>query len=81
MTRKSGNPEGETDPENYIPSKDKFEYFIGLEVSEQYEIPVGMVCRTIPANEYVVFTFKGKADNAGRVHKKSYTNGSVSSKV
>ncbi|MGZ9584016.1 GyrI-like domain-containing protein [Paenibacillus marinisediminis] len=63
-----------TDPEDYNPDTDKFEYFIGVEVNSTNEIPNDMVYREVPRNEYVVFTFKGSADNAGQVHNYLYTN-------
>ena len=63
-----------TDPENYNPDTDKFEYFIGVEVESITEIPKDMVYREIPNSDYVVFTFEGPADNAGQVHDYLYTN-------
>lgn len=62
-----------TDPENYNPDTDEFEYFIGVEVASADEMPEGMVHRVIPNNEFVVFTFKGPAENAGKVHNYLYT--------
>jgi AraC family transcriptional regulator len=62
-----------TDPENYDPETDKFEYFIGVEVSSSKELPKDMVYREVPKNEYIVFTFKGSFENAGQVHNYLYT--------
>jgi AraC family transcriptional regulator len=62
-----------TDPENYNPETDKFEYFIGVEVSLSKELPEDMVFREVPKNEYIVFTFKGPFENAGQVHNYLYT--------
>jgi len=63
-----------TDPENYNPDTDKFEFFIGVEVSATTDLPIDMVFREVPKNEYVVFTFKGPATNAGQVHDYLYTS-------
>jgi len=49
-----------TDPEDYNPENDPFEFFIGIEVFSDEYIPEGMVFREIPENTYVVFTFKGQ---------------------
>jgi AraC family transcriptional regulator len=62
-----------TDPENYNPATDVFEYFIGVEVSSIEHIPNGMVYRRVPANKYVAFRFKGPANNAGAVHAYLYS--------
>jgi len=62
-----------TDPKNYNPDTDVFEYFIGVTVSSCESIPEGMVYRKIPANTYVNFTFKGTAANAGSVHSYLYS--------
>jgi AraC family transcriptional regulator len=62
-----------TDPDNYNPDRDAFEYFIGVEVSSLEHIPDGMVYRRVPANKYVVFSFKGPADKAGTVHAYLYS--------
>ncbi|WP_123040554.1 GyrI-like domain-containing protein [Cohnella candidum] len=62
-----------TDPEDYNPDTDQFEFFIGVEVNSLTEIPKDMVCKEIPSNEYVVFAFEGPAENAGRVHNYLYT--------
>lgn len=62
-----------TDPEGYNPKTDQFEYFIGIEVSKKEDIPDGMVYREIPANTYVVFTFKGAFENVGAVHNYLYS--------
>jgi AraC family transcriptional regulator len=62
-----------TDPEDYNPETDLFEFFIGTEVSSNENIPDGMVYREIPANKYAIFTFKGPADNAGAVHAYLYS--------
>lgn len=62
-----------TDPENYNVEKDKFEYFIGVEVSDAEHVPEGMVIRKLPANEYVAFRFHGPAENAGAVHAYLYS--------
>jgi AraC family transcriptional regulator len=62
-----------TDPEDYNPEADQFEFFIGVEVSSNEDIPDGMVYREIPANTYAMFTFKGPADNAGAVHAYLYS--------
>jgi AraC family transcriptional regulator len=62
-----------TDPEDYNPDTDVFEYFIGVEVSSMEHIPNGMVYRKIPTNTYVNFTFKGPAENAGSVHGYLYS--------
>jgi AraC family transcriptional regulator len=62
-----------TDPENYNPDIDPFEFFIGIEVTSNGEIPEGMVYREIPANTYVLFTFKGPFENAGAVHAYLYS--------
>jgi AraC family transcriptional regulator len=62
-----------TDPEDYNPETDSFEFFIGTEVSSDESIPDSMVCRKIPANTYALFTFKGPADNAGAVHAYLYS--------
>lgn len=62
-----------TDPDDYDPETDQFEFFIGIEVSSNEDIPVGMVFREIPANTYVLFTFKGPFDNAGAVHAYLYS--------
>ncbi len=37
-----------------------FSYIIGSEVTNTTNVPDGMVCRTIPAAEYAVFTARGK---------------------
>ena len=63
-----------TDPEDYNPDTDLFEYFIGVEVSSIADIPKDMVYREVPSNEYVVFTFEGPAERAGQVHNYLYTN-------
>lgn len=62
-----------TDPEDYNPEIDPFEFFIGVEVSSYEDIPTGMVVREIPANTYVLFTFKGPFENAGAVHAYLYS--------
>ncbi|NOU88577.1 hypothetical protein GC102_22890 [Paenibacillus sp. LMG 31460] len=62
-----------TDPEDYNPETDQFEFFIGVEVSSNKDIPNEMVYREIPANLYAMFTFKGPADNAGPVHAYLYS--------
>lgn len=62
-----------TDPEDYNPEIDQFEFFIGVEVSSNENIPDGMVYRELPANTYALFTFKGAADNAGAVHAYLYS--------
>lgn len=62
-----------TDPEDYNPETDQFEFFIGVEVSSNENIPDGMVYRELPSNTYVLFTFKGAADNAGDVHAYLYS--------
>lgn len=62
-----------TDPENYNPESDKFEYFIGVEVSESGIVPEGMVARIVPGHEHVVFTFNGPSENAGKVHYYLYS--------
>ena len=62
-----------TDPEDYHPETDQFEFFIGVEVSSNENIPDGMVYRELPANTYALFTFKGAADNAGAVHAYLYS--------
>ena len=62
-----------TDPEDYNPETDKFEYFIGVEVSATTELPKDMVYREVPKHEYIVLTFKGPAENAGQVHNYLYT--------
>ncbi|MCY9667989.1 GyrI-like domain-containing protein [Paenibacillus alginolyticus] len=62
-----------TDPEDYNPETDQFEYFIGIEVSANDGIPDGMDYREIPANTYVLFTFKGPFENAGAVHNYLYS--------
>src|SRR5262245_33789099 len=62
-----------TDPEDYDPETDPFEFFIGVEVTSAEDIPDGMVVREIPANTYVLFTFKGPFENAGAVHAYVYS--------
>lgn len=62
-----------TDPEDYNPETDSFEFFIGIEVSSNEDVPEGMVFREIPANTYVLFTFKGPFENAGAVHAYLYS--------
>ncbi|PWV94499.1 putative transcriptional regulator YdeE [Paenibacillus cellulosilyticus] len=62
-----------TDPENYNPETDKFEFFIGVEVAAAEELPDGMVYREVQPSEYVVFSFEGAADNAGPVHHYLYS--------
>jgi len=62
-----------TDPDNYNPETDKFDFFIGVEVSSIDNLPDGMVYREVPSNEYVVFTFEGPAENAGSVHHYLYS--------
>lgn len=62
-----------TDPDNYNPETDTFEFFIGVEVSSTDNLPDGMVYREVPKSEYVVFTFEGPADNAGPVHHYLYS--------
>ncbi|WP_308639827.1 GyrI-like domain-containing protein [Paenibacillus silvisoli] len=62
-----------TDPEDYDPETDPFEFFIGVEVSSDEQLPDGMVYREIPSNTYAVFTFKGPAENAGAVHAYLYS--------
>lgn len=62
-----------TDPERYDPDTDEFEFFIGVEVSSPQDKPAGMIVRTIPANHYVAFTFKGTAEKAGAVHAYLYS--------
>src|SRR5690606_19664699 len=62
-----------TDPENYNPDTDPFEFFIGVEVSTTENIPNEMVVRQIPASTYVVFSFKGPSENAGAVHDYLYS--------
>lgn len=42
-----------TDPENYNPDTDKFEYFIGVGVCSTKELPKDMVYREFPKNEYI----------------------------
>lgn len=41
----------------------EFNYIAGLEVSELKDVPEGMVGKTFPANEYVVFTHKGTTES------------------
>src|SRR5690606_27344794 len=62
-----------TDPENYNQDIDHFEYFISVEVSSFDDVPEGMITKTLPANDYVVFTHRGLADNIGKVHDYLYT--------
>lgn len=62
-----------TDPEHYNPETDSFEFFMGIEVSSNENLPEGMVVREIPASTYVVFTFKGPFENAGNVHAYLYS--------
>ncbi|MEK8132148.1 GyrI-like domain-containing protein [Paenibacillus filicis] len=62
-----------TDPEDYNPETDLFEFFIGVEVSSTEDIPDEMVVREIPANTYVLFTFNGSFENAGAVHAYLYS--------
>jgi AraC family transcriptional regulator len=62
-----------TDPENYSQDTDPFEFFIGIEVTSDEDIPVGMVYRELPANTYVLFTYQGHYYNAGAVHDYLYT--------
>ncbi|WEK56061.1 MAG: GyrI-like domain-containing protein [Candidatus Cohnella colombiensis] len=62
-----------TDPENYNQETDKFEYFIGVEVSSFNDVPEGMVTKTLPENDYIVFTHRGLAENIGKVHDYLYT--------
>ena len=62
-----------TDPDDYNPETDPFEFFIGMEVSSNENIPDGMVYREIPANTYAIFTFEGPFDNAGAVHAYLYS--------
>ncbi|OPA72991.1 hypothetical protein BVG16_31010 [Paenibacillus selenitireducens] len=62
-----------TDPEDYNPETDLFEFFIGVEVSSTEDIPDEMVVREIPANTYVLFTFNGPFENAGAVHAYLYS--------
>src|SRR3954454_8049679 len=45
-----------TDPADYEPATDRFEYFIGVEVSSLTHVPLGMVVRAIAAQTYVKFT-------------------------
>lgn len=61
-----------TDPEDYQPDTDIFEYFIGVEVSSLEPVPAGMVARALPANTYVMFTFTGTAEQAGAIHHYFY---------
>jgi AraC family transcriptional regulator len=61
-----------TDPANYNPETDPFEFFTWVQVSTFNNIPDGMVARTVPANKYVQFTFQGPASNAGSVHRYLY---------
>ncbi|WP_274365774.1 GyrI-like domain-containing protein [Paenibacillus thermotolerans] len=63
-----------TDPENYNPETDQFEFFIGIEVSSNDNIPDEMVYREIPANTYVLFSFQGPFENAGAVHNYLYSS-------
>lgn len=62
-----------TDPEDYNPETDLFEFFIGVEVASSDNIPDGMVYREIPASTYALFSFKGPAENAGAVHAYLYS--------
>ena len=64
-----------TDPDDYNPETEPFEFLIGMEVSSNENIPDGMVYREIPANTYAIFTFKGPFDNAGAVHAYLYSRG------
>lgn len=62
-----------TDPENYNQDTDTFEFFVGVEVSVLDDVAAGMVTKTIPENDYVVFTFKGPVDQVGSVHDYLYS--------
>lgn len=62
-----------TDPENYDPDRDAFEYFIGVEISSPQQTPEGMLIREIPTNTYATFTFAGPAYHAGAVHSYFYS--------
>ncbi|GMK41295.1 hypothetical protein PCCS19_43510 [Paenibacillus sp. CCS19] len=62
-----------TDPDDYNPETDPFEFFIGVEVSSVDNLPDGMVYREVPKNEYVIFSFEGPAENAGPVHHYLYS--------
>ncbi|MGC4377523.1 AraC family transcriptional regulator [Fictibacillus sp. Mic-4] len=42
-----------------------FSYMACVPVSSVYDLPAGMVCKTIPKREYVVVTHKGKLNSLG----------------
>lgn len=63
-----------TDPDDYNPETDEFEFFIGLEVSSNENIPQGMVYREVPANTYARFTYQGPVEKKGeQVHAYFYS--------
>lgn len=46
-------------PEDYKETG-KFYVYVGVEVMELKEMPLEMFCKTFPATQYAVFTFKGE---------------------
>lgn len=68
-----GEIKNRTSPNLYIgvsqfsanPVDEVFTYMAGVPVESVDEIPEGMVCKTIPKQEYVVVTHKGKLDTLG----------------
>lgn len=63
-----------TDPEDYQPETDEFEFFMGVEVSSNENVPEGMVYREVPANTYARFTYQGSIERKGsKVHAYFYS--------
>jgi len=50
----------------------EFEYVAGVEVTDDQNIPAGMVYREVPAYKYAVFTHHGKLDNLGETYQYIY---------
>lgn len=46
-------------PEDYNETK-KFYVYVGIEVRELKRMPLEMFCKSLPATQYAVFTFKGE---------------------
>ncbi len=50
----------------------EFEYVAGFEVSDEKDLPAGMVYRQVPAYKFAVFTHHGKLDKLGETYQYIY---------
>ncbi len=53
----------------------EFEYVVCLEVTDDKDVPAGMVYRQVPAYKYAVFTHNGKLDSLGETYQYIYNTG------